>query len=177
MPTCAAIRTLRPTVTPWAICTRLSILVPALIRVSPTAGRSTVVFAPSSTSSSMTTVADLRNLLVRAVAATDEAVAVAADDDAILQDDAIAERDALADRHVRMDDAVGADARAGADGDVGIDNRAVADGRAFANGDKRTDRHVAADVGVGGDRRERIECRESGALAGAKRPTARAKAR
>ncbi len=35
---------------------------------------------------------DLRNLLVRAVAAADEAVAVAADDDAVLQDDAVADR-------------------------------------------------------------------------------------
>ena len=55
--------------TPCAICTRLSILVPGLIRVSPTAGRSIVVFAPISTSSSITTVGDLRDLLVRAVVA------------------------------------------------------------------------------------------------------------
>ena len=41
---------------------------------------------------------DLRNLLVRAVAAAHEAVAVAADHHAVLQDDAIAERDALAHR-------------------------------------------------------------------------------
>ena len=41
--------------TPCAICTRLSIFVPAPIRVSPTAGRSIVEFAPISTSSSMTT--------------------------------------------------------------------------------------------------------------------------
>ena len=34
---------------------------------------------------------DLRDLLVRAVAASDEAVAVAADDDAVLQDHAIAD--------------------------------------------------------------------------------------
>ena len=34
---------------------------------------------------------DLRNLLVRAVAPADEAVAVAADDDAVLQDDAVAD--------------------------------------------------------------------------------------
>ena len=41
--------------TPCPTCTRLSIFVPALMRVSPTAGRSTVVFAPSSTSFSITT--------------------------------------------------------------------------------------------------------------------------
>ena len=55
---------------------------------------------------------DLGNLLVGAVTATNEAVPVAADDDAVLQDHAIAERHALADRHVRMDDAVAADAGA-----------------------------------------------------------------
>ena len=80
---------------------------------------------------------DLRDLLVRAVAAADEAVAVAADHDAVLQDDAIADRHALADRDVGMDHAVGADARAGADRDVGKDDRAVADRRALANGDER----------------------------------------
>ena len=47
-------------VTPWATWTRLSIFVPAPMRVSPTAGRSTVVLAPISTSSSMHHAADLR---------------------------------------------------------------------------------------------------------------------
>ncbi len=55
MPTCDASSVLSPTVTPWAICTRLSILAPARMRVSPTAGRSMVVLAPISTSSSITT--------------------------------------------------------------------------------------------------------------------------
>ena len=55
MPTCATSSACSPTVTPCAICTRLSILVPRPMRVSPTAGRSMVVFAPISTSSSMTT--------------------------------------------------------------------------------------------------------------------------
>ena len=59
--------TFLPSTTPCAICTRLSIFVPALMRVSPTAGRSIVVLAPISTSSSITTGAGLRNLLVRAV--------------------------------------------------------------------------------------------------------------
>ena len=48
-------RRARRRVTPCAICTRLSIFAPAPIRVSPTAGRSMVVFAPISTSSSITT--------------------------------------------------------------------------------------------------------------------------
>ena len=91
MPTCAASSTRRPIATPCAICTRLSIFVPARIRVSPTAGRSIVVFAPISTSSSMTTSAMLRNLQVRAVRLADEAEAVAADDGAVLQDDAMAD--------------------------------------------------------------------------------------
>ena len=54
---------------------------------------------------------DLRNLFVGAVATTDEAVAVAADDDAVLKDDAIADRDALADGDIGMDDAVAPIAR------------------------------------------------------------------
>ena len=45
----------RPIATPCATCTRLSIFVPAPIRVSPIAGRSIVEFAPISTSSSITT--------------------------------------------------------------------------------------------------------------------------
>ena len=119
MPTCAAISTLRPMMTPCATCTRLSIFVPALMRVSPTAGRSTVVFAPK-----LHVVFDhhrghLRNLLVRAVTAADEPVAVAADHHAVLQHHAIADRHALADGDVGMHDAVGTNARAGADGDIG----------------------------------------------------------
>ena len=104
--------------TPWAICTRLSILVPlrdARFADGRTIDRRIraqlhVVFDDHG--------GDLRDLFVRAVAAADETVAVAADDDAVLQDDAVADRDALANRDVGMDDAVGADARTGADGDV-----------------------------------------------------------
>ena len=55
MPTCAASRTFRPSRTPCPTCTRLSIFVPAWIRVSPIAGRSIATCAPISTSSSMTT--------------------------------------------------------------------------------------------------------------------------
>ena len=117
-PTCAASSALRPTTTPWAICTRLSILAPALMRVSPTAGRSTVVLAPS-----LHVVLDdhgghLRNLLVGAVGAPDEAVAVAANHHAVLQHHAVADRHPLAQRHVGVDDAVLAHAGARPDGDV-----------------------------------------------------------
>ena len=102
-------------VTPWAICTRLSIFVPAPMRVSPTAGRSIVEFAPISTSSSIDHAADLRDLLVGAVAALREPEAVAADHDAVLQDDAVADAHALADRDVGVDDAVVADLRKASD--------------------------------------------------------------
>ena len=78
-------------------------MVPAPIRVSPTAGRSIVVFAPISTSSSIDHAADLRNLVVRAVGPLREAEAVAADDRAVLDDDAIADPHALANRHARVD--------------------------------------------------------------------------
>ena len=80
-----------PITTPCPICTRLSIFVPAQIRVSPTAGRSIVVFAPISTSSSMTTSALLRDLQVRPVGLGDEAEAFAANDRTVLHDDPIAE--------------------------------------------------------------------------------------
>ena len=43
MPLCAASSAFRPIFTPCATCTRLSIFVPAAMRVSPTAGRSIVV--------------------------------------------------------------------------------------------------------------------------------------
>ena len=98
MPTCAASSTRRPTATPCAMCTRLSIFVPAPMRVSPTAGPIDrrvradldVVFDDD--------VGELRNLQVRPVCLRREAEAVAADDDAVVQDHAMADRDALADR-------------------------------------------------------------------------------
>jgi hypothetical protein len=74
----------------------LSIFVPEPIRVSPTAGRSTVALAPISTSSSTTTRPDLRNLFVRAIRPPRETVAITADDGAVLHDDAPAERHVLA---------------------------------------------------------------------------------
>ena len=144
MPTCAASSTRWPTLTPCAMCTRLSILVPARIRVSPTAGRSIVELAPISTSSSMTTSAVLRDLQMRAVGLLREPEAVAADHGAVVQDDAVADDHALADRDVRVDDAVVADPGAGADDDVGIDDGAGADGRAGADRDERPDRDVGA---------------------------------
>ena len=74
-----------------AICTRLSIFVPAPMRVSPTAGRSIVVLAPISTSSSMTTLADLRDLVVRAVGSRAKPNPSLPMTAAVLQDHAVAE--------------------------------------------------------------------------------------
>ena len=68
MPTCAASSTLRPIFTPCATCTRLSIFVPAPMRVSPTAGRSTVELRADLDVVFDHDAADLRNLPVRAVA-------------------------------------------------------------------------------------------------------------
>ncbi len=102
---------------------------------------------------------DLGDLLVRAVAAADEAVPVAADDDAVLQHDAIANGHALANRDVRVDDAVGADPRAGADGDVGKDDRTVANDRSFTNRHERADGDAIADARVARDRRHRVDAR------------------
>ena len=136
MPTCAAISTLRPTVTPWPICTRLSILVPVLMRVSPTAGRSTVVFAPSYI------VLDdddgnLRDFFVRAITTTHEAIAIAANDHAVLQNHAIPDGAALANGDVQMDRAIAAH-RGACNSRVRIDHCAVANTRAFTNRDERS---------------------------------------
>src|SRR5581483_2390615 len=54
----------------------------------------------------------LRDLDVGAVIVGRKAVAVAADDDAVLQDDAVADRHAIADRALRVNDAIVADAHA-----------------------------------------------------------------
>ena len=91
MPTCAASSTSRPSVTPCAICTRLSIFVPAPIRVSPTAGRSIVVLRADLDVVFDHHVGELRNLQMRAVRLPREAEAVAADDGAVLHDHAIAD--------------------------------------------------------------------------------------
>ena len=99
----------------------------------------------------------LGNLLVRPIAPAHEAVAVAADDDAVLENHAIANRHALTHGHVGMDDAVGADARAGTDGDVGVDDRPIADCRPFPNRDKCADRYVRAKLRVGGQRRKAVD--------------------
>ena len=99
---------------------------------------------------------DLRDLLVRPVAAADEAVAVAADDHAVLQDDAIADGDALAERHVGVDHAVGADPGARADRHVREDDGVVADRRALPDRHERADRDAVADARIAGDRRQRV---------------------
>ena len=158
-PTCAASRTFLPMLTPCATWTRLSILVPAPIRVSPTAGRSMVVLAPISTSSSMTTRADLRDLVVGAVGAAGEAEAVAADHGAVLHDDAMADADALADRHPGVNHAVVADRRLPADADVRMDDRARADVRAVADHRERSDRHLRSQRDVLAERREVVHAR------------------
>ena len=116
--------------------------VPAPIRVSPTAGRSIVVFAPISTSSSIDHAADLRDLVVRAVGRPREPEPVAADDGAVLDDDAVADPHALANRDARVDHAVVADLRLAADGHVRMHDRPRPDPRAVADDGKRADRRV-----------------------------------
>ena len=99
-------------VTPWAICTRLSIFVPAPIRVSPTAGRSIVVLAPISTSSSITTSACcgiFRCVPSACGANPNPSLPMTAPS---CSDDAVADDDALANRDLRVDHAVVADPRA-----------------------------------------------------------------
>ena len=171
--------TLRPTVTPWPICTRLSILVPALMRVSPTAGRSTVVLAPSSTSSSMTTVATwgiFSCVLHRPYARMPEPSPPMTTPFWRITRWPIVTRSRY--RHAGMDDAVVADTCAGTDGDVGVDDEIVRSPIAapFPNRDKCADRYVRAELGVGGQRRQAVDAGR-GTPGRGQRPTARANAR
>jgi hypothetical protein len=53
-----------------------------------------------------------------------------------------------------MDDAVSANLCARADRDIRKNHRVVADARILRNGDKRPDRHIAADLRIGGYRGE-----------------------
>ena len=90
MPTCAASSASRPMRTLCPICTRLSILVPAPIRVSPTVGA-----IDGRVRADLDVVlehdrADLRHLVVPPIRSGREAEAVAADDRAVLHDHAIA---------------------------------------------------------------------------------------
>ena len=82
---------------------------------------------------------NLGNLLVGTVAPPDEAVAVAADDDAVLQDDTVPDRYPLPDRNIRMDDAVGTNECTGPDRDIRKHHRVVADTGTLRDGDKRPD--------------------------------------
>src|SRR5688572_27041729 len=61
---------------------------------------------------------DLRNLLVSAVAASDKAVPVAADDHAVLQDHPVADGDPLANGDIRMDHTAITDPRTRSDSHV-----------------------------------------------------------
>ena len=87
--------------------------------------------------------ADLRDLLVGAVAAMREAEAVAADDGAVLQDDAVADTNTLADRDVGVDDAVVANLRKASDRHVRVHDGACADPRALGHRRER-DRMLAS---------------------------------
>ncbi len=152
MPTWATITQWRPITTLWAICTRLSILVPSPITVSRLAPRSIVLLAPISTSSWMMTRPDLRHLQMP-LRAHGEAEAVLADADAGMKDHPVAEKgvrdggvgadgaipadpDAGADDRMRADEAAGADLRVGPDHRAGIDLDAVL--RAARSGGRRS---------------------------------------
>ena len=90
MPHWATITQWRPITTLWAICTRLSILVPSPITVSASAPRSMVVLAPISTSSPMMT-RPICGTFRWPFGAHGEAEAVLADAHAGVDDDAVAD--------------------------------------------------------------------------------------
>ena len=136
MPTPDTMTQWRPITTLWAICTRLSILVPSPITVSREAPRSIVVLAPISTSSWTITRPTCGTL--RWLRAHGEAEPVLAEprpgcritrlpSSAWLQGGPGADRAVAADAHARADHRVGADHRAGADLGAGADHRAGID--------------------------------------------------
>jgi hypothetical protein len=100
------------------------------MRVSPTAGRSIVVFAPISTS---------WDFVVCAVARRHEAKPVAADDGAILHDHAVAEDRAISDRHAGMKHAIVSNARTRTDHAVSMHDHSGTDLRGIAEDDKRSE--------------------------------------
>ena len=169
MPTCAASSVFSPTLTPWAICTRLSILAPALIRVSPTAGRSMVVLAPISTSSSMTTgpTCGIFSWVPSARCAKPKPSApMTAPSWTTTR---APRRQRLANRHARVDHAVGPEHGVVADHHVRVQHGAGADAGATADHDQRADRDVGLEHGVVGDDRT-SGGRRAAAIAAVRRP-------
>ena len=157
MPTCEASSVLSPMLTPWAICTRLSILAPARIRVSPTAGRSMVVLAPISTSSSITTgpTCGIFSWVPSARCAKPKPSAPMT---APSWTTTRAPR-----RHASRIDtrawitAVGAEHGVVADDHVRVQHAAGADAGATADHDQRADGDAGLEHGVGGDDRARVD--------------------
>ena len=129
---------------------------PALIRVSPTAGRSTVVFAPISTSSSITTGAccGIFSWLPSArVANPYPSLPITAPFCTMTRG---ADRAAFADGDVRVQHAVGADRRPGTDDGVRVQDGAIADPRAGADHGEGAHLTLGADHRIGGDNRVRV---------------------
>ena len=159
MPTCAASSTRRPTETPCAMCTRLSILVPARIRVSPIAGT-----IDRRVGANLHVVLDddvgvLRDLQMRSVGLLDEAEAIAADHRAVLQRSTRWPRTTRSRIDTCAWSTQSSPMRAPrADHDVGVDDGARADGRARPDRDERTDRHVLSERGIRGDGAQRDRC-------------------
>ena len=148
MPTWAASSVYSPICTPWAICTRLSIFVPApdprLPHCRPIDRRIRpdlhVVFDDD--------VALLRDLVMNALVVGDEAEPVTANHRSVLHDDARADDRAVANRDAGVEDRVVADLRFGADDDVRVEDDAIADHGLRADDHERADRDVAADARV-----------------------------
>ena len=96
---------------------------------------------------------------MRAITTTHEAIAIAADDHAVLQNHAIPDGAALANGDVRMDRAIAAHRGACTNSRVRIDHCAVADTRAFTNRDERSDGDIGTQVSTARNRRQRVNPR------------------
>ena len=150
---------------------------PAPIRVSPTAGRSIVVFAPISTSSSMTTPPICGILWWVPSGRRAKPKPSLPIDGAVLQHDAVADADALADRDARRAARSRRRRRVPADCDVRMHDRARADARAVADRRERTDRHVGAERDAFADAARGDARLAAGRHGSANSSTARANAR
>ena len=165
-----------PTLTEWPTWTRLSSLLPRPIRVSPSEARSIggeradldVVLDHDD--------ADLRDLVVAALAVAREAEAVAPDHGAVLDDHPVAQPAALAHLDAGVEQAVLADHGVLVDDHVRVEHRARADPRPGADHGQCADVNAGPQDGARVHLGRRVDARR-GPAGGRSSPTACANAR
>ena len=148
-----------PTLHAWPTWTRLSILVPRPICVSPTVARSI-----GGMGLDFDVVADdgdarLTHLVPVAAGFARKTETVAADDDAVLQQHAMAEAAVFADAGVGVGEEIVADARAAINRDETVQDRMVPDFDVLVHETVRADVRTYSDFGRAGDDRRGMHAR------------------